>query len=158
MPGYRTTPVSTTSTRLTRSRVSTDGIHRSVDGGASFTKVTSGYTPSVVADPEVPTRIIGGECPGLRRSSDGGASFGNLVGDACVHKLIGAGSALYAVGSTPTRNVLLTSTDGGSSWTSVDITGIPRDDNVTITSIAASDDGNTVYLGTTAGLYKTAAR
>lgn len=135
-----------------------DGIHRSVDGGASFTKVTSGYTVSVVADPQVPSRVIGGECPGLRRSSDGGASFGDVVGDACVHRLIGAGSALYAVGTAPTGNVLLTSTDGGSSWTSVDVTGIPGDGDVSITSIAASGDGNTVYLGTTAGLYRSAAR
>jgi photosystem II stability/assembly factor-like uncharacterized protein len=135
-----------------------DGIHRSVDGGATFTKVTSDYTPSIVADPTVPMRIIGGQCPGLRRSSDGGASFGDTVGDACVYKLIGAGSSLHAVGAAQTGNVLLTSTDGGSTWTSVDITGIPGDRDVNITSIAASDDGSTVYLGTTAGLYKTAAR
>lgn len=136
-----------------------NGIHRSSDGGASFTQVTSGFTQAIVADPRMPTRIIGHLwCNGFRLSNDGGASFGNVLASGCIRKLIGAGSALYALGFASIGTTLLTSTDGGSSWTSADVTGIPLSGGVDVTSIAASDNGDTVYVGTTAGLYKGAAR
>jgi hypothetical protein len=140
-----------------------DGIHRSRDGGASFTRMTDGFSLSIVADPRMPTRIIGGQCPGFRISSDGGASFGNVIGSVCVERLISAGPALYAIGSSSSGMVLLTSTDGGSSWTPVDASGIPTSNGgsgggVNVTSIAVSDDGNSVYFATTAGLYKSITR
>jgi photosystem II stability/assembly factor-like uncharacterized protein len=47
---------------------------------------------------------------------------------------------------------MLTSTDGGAHWTSIDAGGAPN--GVSVYSIAATDDGATVYLGTGAGLYK----
>jgi photosystem II stability/assembly factor-like uncharacterized protein len=63
------------------------------------------------------------------------------------------GSTLYFLG-TVTNNalVMLTSTDGGAHWTSIDAGGAPN--GVSVYSIAATDDGATVYLGTGAGLYK----
>jgi hypothetical protein len=141
-----------------------DGIHRSSDGGASFTRVTDGYTQTIVTDPKMPTRIVGAQCPGFRLSTDGGASFGAVTGGAgfgsgsgggCADKLFGAGAALYAFGTAISGPVLATSTDGGASWTPLEVSGLP---DVSVTSMAVSEDGSTIYLGTTAGLYKGAAR
>ena len=66
--------------------------------------------------------------------------------------MIAAGSALYAGGIDSGKTVLQTSTDGGSRWAPIDVTGVPAGANVT--SLAVSDDGKTVYLGTGVGLYK----
>jgi photosystem II stability/assembly factor-like uncharacterized protein len=44
------------------------------------------------------------------------------------------------------------STNDGATWTPFDTAGVPR--GAGITAIAASDDGKTIYLGTTAGLYR----
>jgi len=137
------------------------GIYRSINGGTSFTPVITGSaTDSIVADPKLPTRIVVGACPGFQVSSDGGASFQAVMIGICVQKLSSAGSALYAVGTetsgSDNKRLLLTSTDGGSSWTSVEPTGVPR--RASIMSIAASDDGAIVYLATSAGLYKGTSR
>ncbi|HMG21209.1 MAG TPA: hypothetical protein VK607_07840, partial [Kofleriaceae bacterium] len=88
--------------------------------------------------------------------SDGGVSFRVVKDATCVQRLVSAGSALYATGTRSSGPVLLTSTDGGSSWTPSEITGIPS--GVDVTSLVASDDGSTIYLGTQAGLYKGAGR
>jgi photosystem II stability/assembly factor-like uncharacterized protein len=130
----------------------TSGIQRSSNGGTSFTQVDDHFSYTLVSDPRMPTNIVAGDCPGFRLSSDGGASFRSPSTELCVHKLSAAGSALYAAGSDFEDTVLLRSTDGGATWAPIDITGVPS--GAQVTSIAASDDGQTVYLGTSAGIYQ----
>jgi photosystem II stability/assembly factor-like uncharacterized protein len=132
------------------------GLYHSTNGGTTFTQVSTDFTNRIVADPRAPTHVIAGQCSGFRISTDGGASFGSTIPGPCVQSLIATGSALYAAGSDQFgKPVLVTSTDGGSSWAPIEIAGgLPS--GLSITSIAASDDGKTIYLGTPAGLYKSA--
>jgi hypothetical protein len=138
-----------------------NGVYRSTDGGSMFTQVTNDYTPAVIADPRTAGHVIAGKCRGLSVSSNGGATFAAFNTDLCVNALGAAGSALYAVGSsfsgTGSNARVMKSSDGGASWTPIETAGgVP--DSTIITSIAASDDGQTIYLGTTAGLYRNSAR
>jgi photosystem II stability/assembly factor-like uncharacterized protein len=132
------------------------GTYRSTNGGASFTQVTEGYTSAIVADPRTPANMVipASAACGYRVSADGGATFGPATNGPCMRAMNGVGSALYFVGTGPNNNALamLTSTDGGVHWTSIDVGGAPN--GVNVSSIAATDDGATVYLGTGAGLYK----
>jgi len=132
-----------------------DGLYRSTNGGTSFTRTAPPTSMNTLTtDPKVATRIVAGLCPGFRVSNDGGASFGSDIGGPCVQTLMATGSALYAYGSSSTA-VLSRSTDGGTTWVPIEITGsIPNGAN--INSITATDDGTTLYLGTQAGLYKNA--
>jgi photosystem II stability/assembly factor-like uncharacterized protein len=132
------------------------GIYRSTSGGTTYTQIPSDFTNRIIADPRAPTHVIAGQCSGFRISTDGGASFGSMIPGPCVQSLIATGSAFYAAGSGPSgASVLVTSIDGGSSWAPIEIAGgLPS--GLSITSIAASDDGKTIYLGTPAGLYKSA--
>jgi hypothetical protein len=136
------------------------GLYRSTNGGTSFMQVMSDPTFAILADPKAPSHVIAsgsgsGNCE-LRLSTDGGATFGPSVSDVCVSMLGAAGSALYAAGFEPSStDRLWTSTNGGTSWVPVVLTGGVPDD-ITITSVSASQDGKTVYLGTSAGLYKSA--
>jgi photosystem II stability/assembly factor-like uncharacterized protein len=131
------------------------GIYRSTNGGASFTQVVEGYNSAIVADPRTPANIVipSNVGCGYRVSTDGGATFGPATTGPCMRAMSGVGSTLYFLG-TVTNNalVMLTSTDGGAHWTSIDAGGAPN--GVSVYSIAATDDGATVYLGTGAGLYK----
>lgn len=128
------------------------GVYRSTNGGTSFTQVNTDPGSILAVDPSVPSHLVLGTCNGFRISTDGGASFGGTSSGLCVRDIIAAGSALYAGGTDSDKTVLLTSTDGGSSWAPIDITGVPA--GASVTSIAVSDDGKTVYLGTNGGLYK----
>jgi len=133
-----------------------NGIYRSIDGGSTFTQVTTGYAGPIVADPRTPTHVVTAGCL-LSVPTNGGATFGTPFSDACVQTLNDTGSALYAAGSNNNAIVLLRSSDGGSNWTKIETAGgIP--DGLNITSISASDDAQTIYLGTSAGLYKSAGR
>lgn len=135
-----------------------NGLYRSSNGGDSFTQVTSDPSFRVVATPELATRIISGECRGFRISTDLGATFGEKITDLCVQQLTSSGGTLWAAGVTnrPMTGAQVTqlarSTDGGASWATVEITGLP--DRIYIAGLAASEDGRTVYLATQAGLYK----
>jgi photosystem II stability/assembly factor-like uncharacterized protein len=131
------------------------GTYRSTNGGASFTQVTNGYTSAIVSDPRTPANII---IPsdvgcGYRVSTDGGATYAPAITGPCMRAMNGVGSTLYFVGTVANNALaMLTSTDGGMHWASIDVSGAPN--GVNVSSIAASDDGATVYLGTFAGLYK----
>jgi photosystem II stability/assembly factor-like uncharacterized protein len=134
------------------------GLYRSTNGGTTFTQITAEFYNAIVADPRATAHVITGTCSNFRISTDGGASFGTGIPGPCVQGLIATGSALYAAGTDASGGplaALVTSTDGGSSWAPIEIAGgIPT--GLSITSIAASDDGKTIYLGTQAGLYKSA--
>jgi photosystem II stability/assembly factor-like uncharacterized protein len=134
------------------------GIFRSSNGGATFVQVTSDYALALLADPAAPSHIIAGlgcgptsegamSAGGIRVSIDGGMTFGTAVPGDCMFHLGDNGSALYALGV----RTLSLSADHGATWTAHD-TGIPP--GLFASSIAASADGKTLYLGTTAGLYK----
>jgi len=56
--------------------VSADALYRSVDGGATFTKVLDAFADDVQADPIDPSVVyVAAEAAGLFRSQDGGAAF-----------------------------------------------------------------------------------
>lgn len=134
----------------------TTGILRSTDGGKSFIQVVSGYQSSIAADPKIAGRLVAGTCTGFLVSSNAGATFGTSTAPACVQRVWRGGAALYAVtlgynGSAST-NELATSTDGGATWKSIDVSGLPP--GATISALAASGDGTTIYLGTQGGLYR----
>lgn len=135
---------------------SNEGIWRSVDGGASFARVSLDLAGSILADPTTPGRVIAGlACGaasggaasngGFRISTDGGATFGKVIPGPCVAQLGDNGTALYAAG----RNESAFSTDHGETWTR-----IASHAGVEATSIAASADGATIYIGTIGGLYR----
>jgi photosystem II stability/assembly factor-like uncharacterized protein len=139
----------------------TNGVYRSTNSGASFTQVIAnnpneGYISKIAADPKAPGHLVvpATSICGFRVSTDGGATFGSPIAGGCVQTLVASASALYAFGfgSGSNKYVLQTSTDGGQNWTQTEASGIP---GVGYSSaIAASDDGATVYIGTSAGLYK----
>jgi len=133
------------------------GIYRSIDGGASFAPPRLELAKSILADPTTATRVIAGlECGsanggvvsngGFRVSTDGGESFGDVIPGPCVAQLGDNGTTLYAAG----RNYSAFSTDHGATWQRLG--AIPS--GIEATSIAASGDGRTIYLGTIGGLYK----
>jgi photosystem II stability/assembly factor-like uncharacterized protein len=130
------------------------GVFRSTDGGDSFTQLAGPVSSSqLIADPTSPTHVVAASCGALRLSIDDGASFQPAVSGPCVQALGAVGSALVAVGTASrpgTRAVM--STDGGATWTPFEIAGVPR--GAVIDAIAASEDGKTIYLDTTAGLYR----
>jgi photosystem II stability/assembly factor-like uncharacterized protein len=131
-----------------------NGVFRSTDGGDTFTQLSDQvFGSQLIADPTSPTHVVAASCGTLQRSNDGGASFERAISGPCVQALTVVGSAFVAVGfaSFPgTRAVM--STDGGATWKPFDIAGVPR--GAGIDTIATSDDGKTIYLGTTAGLYR----
>ncbi len=135
-------------------------LYRSTDGGTSFTKVAVTIVDNVYeleADPKRPMQLVSVECSGLRISTDGGSRFGTLAGAPCLQQVTATGSALYATYAKASngeqQTVFLTrSTDGGATWLDVELTGVPQPFDVT--SITASEDGQTIYIGSQTGLYK----
>ena len=133
------------------------GTYRSIDGGTNFSQINLDIANSLLTDPTTPTRIISGlSCGssgsassggGFRISTDGGASFGSVIAGPCVAQLASNGTALFAAG----RPFSAVSTDKGATWRPLGA-GVPS--GAEMTSIAASADGKTIYLGTTEGLYK----
>jgi photosystem II stability/assembly factor-like uncharacterized protein len=133
------------------------GMYRSTNSGGSFSLLSSNYSNRVAADPKVPTRVISGECPGFRVSTDLGATFGATITGPCVQQLTATGGALWATGtgnlpSGDQQLQLLRSLDGGASWSTVELTGLPF--QIYTSGVAASEDGSTVFIATGAGLYK----
>lgn len=137
------------------------GLYRSTDGGASVSQLSLDLVTALWQDPLAPTRIVAGlACGsaaggvqangGFRLSTDGGATFGPVINGPCVHQLVDNGSALYAVG----RDYSAVSTDRGVTWRQLSPALSYLVAGMEATSIAASADGQTVYVGTTAGLYR----
>jgi hypothetical protein len=136
---------------------SNQGTYRSTDGGTNFSQINLEIADSLLTDPTTPTRIISGlscgssgsamSSGGFRISTDGGASFGSVIAGPCVSQLTSNGAALFAAG----RPFSAVSTDQGATWRRLGV-GVPA--GAEMTSIAASADGKTIYLGTTAGLFK----
>lgn len=102
--------------------LNTDGLYRSVDGGASWQiadqGVRGGQVSRVVFDPADPARVYAIQFSDIHRSTDGGATWSRAMDG------IGAGSAsrIWLHPTTPLTLLaaaggdLFRSTDGGASW------------------------------------------
>jgi photosystem II stability/assembly factor-like uncharacterized protein len=142
---------------------SASGIHRSTDGGTSFTQIKALSHAAVFADPQAPSHVLASGldvsttvCTTLL-SMDGGATF-SPTGSWCASTFSAVGSTLYAKGATFDNGGygLYSSTDRGRTWTRVPLAGsLP--DHIAISSVAMSGDG-TLYLGTSSGLYRSINR
>ncbi len=88
-----------------------DGLIRSRDGGANFTRIVNDSFESVVFDGS--TMLAGGDGT-VYVTTDGGASFASSRIDNGGLRLCAGGGIVYAAGSKLSR-----STDGGSTWTTV---------------------------------------
>jgi hypothetical protein len=85
---------------------------------------------------------------GVRRSIDSGANWGAVVNGPCVNALYGLPfGTLLAVGRGGAPFGV--SVDHGQTWApgGVGLTGEPL-------NVTATNDGQTVYVGTSLGLYK----
>ncbi len=137
------------------------GIFRSVNGGTSFTNITLDIANGLIADPMTATIIHAGlscgsgtggatSSGGFRKSTDFGVTFG-AVNDTglCVNRMSTSGSYVWAAtrGGAP----FAVTPDQGADWAAGG-TGI----SVTVDgqAVVASGDNQTVYVGTTGGLYK----
>lgn len=130
------------------------GVYRSTNGGATFSQVTTGYAVALSADPSAPSKIVAGHCAGgVRVSTDGGATFSEATqSDLCVQAMARVGATLYAAAQQGPKLALITSTDGGVSWTKNALAGVPP--AVRVSGVAATPDGSAVFVSTTGGLYQ----
>ena len=137
---------------------SSQGTYKSVNAGASWTLMTVDLADAFLVDPSTPAIVhMGLGCGiddgaassgGIRRSIDSGATWEPVVAGSCITALLGlADGRLLAVGRGTAPFAI--SSDQGLSWQAAGI-GIEGEP----TGIAASSDGQLVYVPTTLGLYK----
>lgn len=132
---------------------SRSGLYRSDDGGSTVTKMADGPVSAVLLDGD--RLVIGGST--VRFSTDGGRSWreGDTGGlPIHVSQVIRVGGALYAATSEHSVNGVskggrgvLRSVNGGRTWHSVS-GGLQ---NLNATRMAASPDGQWLYVGTVEG-------
>jgi photosystem II stability/assembly factor-like uncharacterized protein len=136
------------------------GTYKSLDSGSTWSllpPVATDIAGAVLIDPVTPSIVYEGlSCgmtatagggSGIKRSTDSGATWSSSVGGACVSSMLGLPSgALFALGSGAVEK----STDQGLSWLS--LAGAPNAS--TGGGMAVTDDANTIYLGTSTGLYR----
>lgn len=135
------------------------GVHRSTDGGATWTQPLTVFTYNVTVDPQNPSRVFAAtQTGGVFRSRDGGASFTAInTGLTSLRTSRGNGvvidprnSDVLYVG-TETGGVFK-STDGGDSWRPVS-QGL---DNLTVLALAIDPQNPSVlYAGGGSGVFKT---
>jgi photosystem II stability/assembly factor-like uncharacterized protein len=135
-----------------------EGTFKSVNQGVDWTLMTTDLADAFLIDPITPSSVyMGLGCGsvdvatgsgGIRRSTNAGTSWEPVVNGACITSLLRlADGRLLAVGQGfPAYAV---SADQGVSWQAagIGIEGEPTD-------VAASSDGQTLYVPTTLGLYK----
>jgi len=131
------------------------GLYHSTDEGVSMSKVFGGEVDAVAVDPADPNHIVVGGIGMLKVSHDGGQTFTDAAApsgpeyDAIAFAPSGnvfAASRDYLV---PGQGVIL-STDGGGHWTDVSTSLINQD----VHALAASPDGQWLFAGTGAGVYR----
>ncbi len=137
---------------------SSEGTYKSLNAGLDWTLMTLDLGDAFLVDPVTPSTVyMGLGCGnidvatgsgGIRRSTNSGASWEPVVAGACITALLGlADGRLLAVGrGSPPFAV---SSDQGQSWQAAG-TGIQGEP----TGVAASRDGQLIYVPTTLGLYK----
>lgn len=126
----------------------TAGTFKSTDTGKTWTSmVATDIASSILVDPLTSTTIYAGMQGKINMSLDSGASWTLATTfNGPVAALVGSPSgSIYAVGS----HAFATSPDHGTTWTfgGEGILG-------TASSIAVTSDGQTLYVGTDLGLYK----
>lgn len=147
--------------------VSTSGIYRSTDSGTTWSSVQSGdYATAIVYDDTDPTHVYAGmNCTttpgtgGFRVSSDTGTTWGALIKPGtCVAGMIDVNRLAFLMAAATVNNVatFMSSFDKAQTWSSIPIAPYPYLLSVAAGAggLAASSDGKTVYVGTTAGLYR----
>jgi photosystem II stability/assembly factor-like uncharacterized protein len=136
------------------------GIHRSTDGGATWT--TPALDPSgnrivaysLAVDAVNPSLVYAGSGQGVHRSTDGGATWSgpapgsapSPVYDAVVHAIATVPGTTGVAYATPDRRLVVKTTDSGASWQPV-ITGFPAV-GLSVFSLAVDPSAaGTVYAG-----------
>ncbi len=135
------------------------GTYKSINGGTDWTLMTNDLADALLVDPSNPSLVyMGLSCGsagkginsngGTRRSSDAGANWDPVVQGACINTLQRMSDGrIAALGrGYPTFSV---SSDQGQTWQPGGF-GIEGE----ATSLAISSDGQTVYVPSTIGLYK----
>ncbi len=135
-----------------------EGLYRSLNGGNTWAKVGSGESihdvRALAADPQVPTTLYAGvgESPYFYKSVDGGTTWtatGNgLEGSIACIAIDPHNSSIIYAGS----GWVFKSLDGGATFKKI-VAGLT---STTYRSLAiASDDSQTLYVGTGDGVFKT---
>lgn len=135
------------------------GVHRSTDGGATWTQPLSVFTYNLTVDPQNASRVFAAtQTAGVFRSRDGGATFTAInSGLASLRTSRGNGvvidprnpDVIYV--GTETAGVFK-STDGGDSWRPVS-QGL---DNLAVLALAIDPQNPSVlYAGGGSGVFKT---
>ena len=123
------------------------GVHRSTDGGETWSRASVGqglHSDAIVralaVNPENSREIFCGTDLGLYKSSDAGAMWGrvdSMLNNYCVWSLAIDGSnpeIIFAGTGTPTPATIFRSTDGGTTWSQMQVdiaedcpaVGVPR--------------------------------
>lgn len=135
------------------------GVHRSTDGGATWTQPLNVFVYNVTVDPQNASRVFAAtQTAGMFRSRDGGATFTAInTGLASLRTSRGNGvlidprnpDVLYV--GTESAGVFK-STDGGDSWRPVS-QGL---DNLTVLALAIDPQNPSVlYAGGGSGVFRT---
>lgn len=144
------------------------GLRRSLNGGISFSNITSGITESgawvtpFVVCPSQPERLYAG-FRNIWRSTDRGSSWTSVSN-------FGAGQQVHAIGVAPsdaltvycaTQSILRRSFTGGAPWTNITaglpqlrVTSIavhPHDPQLVYVSLSGQGAGEKVYVSSDAG-------
>jgi hypothetical protein len=136
------------------------GVHKSTDGGGSWTTVLVGQASDALLDPNTPNTLYAGiRNNGVFKSTDAGATWTQLTGGLPTGSsaewiklamgLNGAdGTAFLAAKMGADSGLIFVSTDAGGSWTQLAGTHNPASFNEWTNMIAVSPDNqNVIFSG-----------
>jgi photosystem II stability/assembly factor-like uncharacterized protein len=131
------------------------GLYHSTDEGVSVSKMFGGEVDAAAVDPADPNHIVVGGNGMLKVSYDGGQTFTDAAapsGPEYDAITFAPGGTVFAASrdySVPGQGVIR-STDGGGHWTDVSTSLVNQD----IHALAVSLDGQWLFAGTGAGVYR----
>jgi hypothetical protein len=138
------------------------GLLKSTDAGATFaaTGIIAGEVPRIAVDPNDTQTVYAGTGAGVRKSIDGGATFvpPTLGEPVCALAIdprtnpstLYAGTCRVGAGGLGGTGGVFKSIDGGVTF--VALPGLP--DLATVFAVAIDPNDDTVYAGTSSGLFK----
>lgn len=141
----------------------TNGVYRSTNRGANWTRVTGGFIAAFAIDPENPQTVYAGGAPAIQKSTDGGATWKMSFpanSDIANTDIRGVAvnpqnaSVLLAVGTTEGgTGRVFRSTDAGATWSLV-LSGLAPTFDVIFQSATVAFFGNQIgiFRSTDAGL------